>query len=167
MKLYLVQHGDALGKDIDPARPLSPTGEADVARMAAFLTQADVHVVRLLHSGKTRAQQTAEILAHSVLRGGTPEAASGLSPNDPQEPLLQDSARWNDDTMIVGHLPYMTKLVARLVAAQGTQPVVTFRPGTVACLERDENGAWAVAWMLPPGCLSDQFGEGLSGDGPA
>ena len=125
--------------------------------MAAFLGQADVHVVRLLHSGKTRAQQTAEILANSVLRGGAPEAANGLSPNDSVEPVLKDSASWSVDTMIVGHLPYMAKLVARLVSAQEARPVVSFRPGTVACLERDDNGAWSVAWMLPPGCLSEQF----------
>ena len=33
MKLYLVQHGDALTKESDPDRPLSDRGRADVTEM--------------------------------------------------------------------------------------------------------------------------------------
>ena len=36
IKLYLVQHGEALPKEDDPARPLSEKGQADVRRLAAF-----------------------------------------------------------------------------------------------------------------------------------
>ena len=37
MKLYLMQHGDALQKDVDPDRPLSPRGRRDIEKIAAFL----------------------------------------------------------------------------------------------------------------------------------
>lgn len=154
MKLYLVQHGNALGKEIDPLRPLSPAGEADAGRMAAFLAQAGVRVVRLLHSGKTRAQQTAAILARSVLpEGAAAAAADNLAPNDALDPVLHDCAAWGEDTMLVGHLPYMAKLAAQLLTGQHTRAVVNFSPGTVVCLERGDDGAWTLQWALPPACL--------------
>jgi hypothetical protein len=30
-------------------------------------------------------------------------------------------------------------------------PLVAFRPGTVACLERDGDGNWLLQWLLRPG----------------
>ena len=60
MKLYLVQHGEACAEDVDPERPLTAQGRADVERLAAFLQQAGIQVGRVIHSGKLRAEQTAE-----------------------------------------------------------------------------------------------------------
>lgn len=62
MKLYLVQHGEALSKEQDTKRSLSEQGRREVERMANFLATAGVRVARICHSGKLRAQQTAEIL---------------------------------------------------------------------------------------------------------
>ena len=55
MKLYLVQHGEACAKDVDPERPLTDQGNADTDRLAAFLKQAGIQVERVIHSGKLRA----------------------------------------------------------------------------------------------------------------
>jgi phosphohistidine phosphatase len=52
--------------------------------------------------------------------------------------------------MLVGHLPFMGKLVARLVAGDERKPVAAFVPGTVVCLEQGETGHWAVRWMARP-----------------
>ncbi|MBL4693607.1 MAG: hypothetical protein JKY92_09800 [Magnetovibrio sp.] len=51
MKLYLVQHADAVAKTIDPSRPLSPKGQLDAANMSTFLRLANVHVDEVVHSG--------------------------------------------------------------------------------------------------------------------
>jgi phosphohistidine phosphatase len=67
---------------------------------------------------------------------------AGLSPNDPVEPTVQRIADWTSEVMLVGHLPSMGKLVARLVADDERKPVIAFVPGTVVCLERDEAGHW-------------------------
>ena len=69
MRLYLVQHGEAVPEDADPSRPLSETGNRDVARVAAFLATADIRVSRVLHSGKLRAGQTAELCAAKLAPG--------------------------------------------------------------------------------------------------
>ena len=63
MTLYLVQHGAAVPEQEDPERPLSAQGAEDVERLAGLLAHLGVSVARVLHSGKTRAAQTAAKLA--------------------------------------------------------------------------------------------------------
>ena len=87
MRLYLVQHGDALAKKVDPEHPLSERGRSDVERVAAFLGRAGIRVATLAHSGKTRARQTAELLAATVTSSGQIGARSGMDPLDPTEPV--------------------------------------------------------------------------------
>ena len=72
-----------------------------------------------------------------------PEAITGIKPNDDVTAFAQDADVWDQDTLVVGHLPFMGRLVAHLL--------VTFRPGTVACLERDGDGNWLLQWLLRPG----------------
>ena len=74
----------------------------------------------------------------------------GLNPNDPVEPMALTIAYWTSDVVLVGHLPFMAKLVARLVAGDERKPVAAFVPGTVVCLEQAEAGDWVIAWMLRP-----------------
>ena len=52
--------------------------------------------------------------------------------------------------MLVGHLPFMGKLVAGLVAGDEHKPVAAFVPGTVVCLERNEANHWTIVWMVRP-----------------
>src|SRR5438046_8946123 len=58
--LYLVHHGDAVGPDVDPQRPLSNVGRAGVDRLAAATAARGVKPQIIWHSGKLRAKQTAE-----------------------------------------------------------------------------------------------------------
>lgn len=153
MRLFLVQHGDAVSKAADPDRPLSDGGRQDVERLAAFLAGRTIGAARVLHSGKTRARQTAEILASAVAPGVHIEAAPGLDPNDPTAPMAEAASRWAEDTLVVGHLPFMDRLVARLVGGRETGGVAGFHPGSLVCLERADGGAWAIAWMIRPELL--------------
>lgn len=151
MKLYLVQHGDALPKDIDPDRPLSDRGIADVQRMASFVGN-HLDPSRVLHSGKTRARQTAEILAG----GRTIEAIDGIAPNDPVAAFAQRIAQWDDDLLVVGHLPFMARLAALLVAGSDEADIVTYQPGSIVCVESDEEDCWRIQWMVRPELLSSR-----------
>jgi len=156
VKLYLVQHGDSLPKETDPNRPLSKKGRADVTRLAAFL-KGRVRAARTIHSGKTRARQTTELLAAAIAPGQKIEVLSGIDPMDPTAPVAEQVQHWNEDTLIVGHLPFMCKLVARLVNGAEEPGIVAYQPGSVACLERSDDGRWTVVWMLRPELLSEQF----------
>jgi phosphohistidine phosphatase len=74
MRLYLVQHGEAVAEDVDPARPLSATGQSDVTKVARFLAASGLSVSQVLHSGKLRAEQTAALLAAALAPATTPAA---------------------------------------------------------------------------------------------
>jgi phosphohistidine phosphatase len=150
MRLYLVQHGDAVPERLDPERPLSAAGRQEVEAVARVLAGGGARVAHVVHSGKLRAQQTAELLATALAAGRVPEVIAGLSPNDPDEPMVRRIADWTSDVMLVGHLPFMGKLVARLVAGDEGKPVAAFVPGTVVCLERDEANRWTIVWMVRP-----------------
>ena len=150
MMLILVQHGDALPKESDPDRPLSDAGQRDVQGLVEFLIECGISVSRVIHSGKTRARQTAELLGSALAPGKDIDAHSGLDPNDPTQPFAEEVLSWEDDVLVVGHLPFMDKLVARLVAGNEDRSIVTIRPGAMVCLERTEASDWRVTWMVRP-----------------
>ena len=154
MQLYLVQHGEALSKDIGPDRALSEAGQKEVQRVASFLA-GKVRVARILHSGKTRARQTAEMLAAAVVPDREVQQFGGLSPNDPVEPFVQHVEEWSEDLLVVGHLPFMAKLVARLAAGFEERSIVAYRPGSIVCLESGEGSDWQVQWMIRPELLAE------------
>src|SRR4030095_10020237 len=99
MTLYLVQHGEAKAEAEDPERPLTARGRDDIGRLAALLARTGVRVARLAHSGKRRAQETAELLAAAV--AATPTARSGLAPNDPVAPLAAEVCALAENVMLV------------------------------------------------------------------
>ena len=153
MKIYLVQHGEAAAKEIDPDRPLTDQGMADVQRMSAALKVAGVQVERVIHSGKLRAQQTADILASEVAPGLVPEISALINPNDNPGAFEMRSDNSELDTMVVGHLPFMARLVSLLVAGDDSLTLVTYQPGSVVCLESMEDDNWRINWMLRPELL--------------
>jgi phosphohistidine phosphatase len=115
MKLYLVQHGEAVSKAKDPERPLTPQGRQDVARVAAFARRAGVEIHQVWHSGKRRAEETAGILAQQLEPVGGMVAREGLGPNDHVEPVAELMKRETRSLMLVGHLPFMERLAGLLV----------------------------------------------------
>ena len=149
MRLYLVQHGDAVPEQVDP-QPLSAAGRREVEAIGRLLASAGVRSTRVVHSGKLRAQQTAELLAMACAPDHGVEASAGLSPNDPVKPVARAIASWPVDTILVGHLPFMARLAGRLVTGDEHVEVVAFVPGTVLCLEPAAGDRWTVAWMVRP-----------------
>jgi phosphohistidine phosphatase len=153
MRLYLVQHGAALVREVDPARPLSEPGRQDVQSMADFLKAAGIRVERVWHSGKSRAEQTALLLAKAVLPRGKIEKVGGIGPDDDVAGFVSDADVWQQDILVVGHLPFLSRLVARLVAGDPDHEVVGFLPGSMVCLERCDVERWILLWMLRPDLL--------------
>jgi phosphohistidine phosphatase len=148
MRLYLVQHGEALAKEVDPERPLSDQGKMDIERLADFLRQAGIQVGRVIHSGKLRARQTAELLAQAMAPGVEAEPSGLINPNDNPKAFDWQSDSWNRDTLIVGHLPFMAKLVSHLLIEDENRLITAYRPGSMVCLELNEEGHWQIDWMI-------------------
>ncbi|MFQ5970896.1 MAG: phosphohistidine phosphatase SixA [Alphaproteobacteria bacterium] len=151
--MYLMRHGDAVTSDVDPARPLSEAGRQEVRRLAEFLDAAGMRVRRVVHSGKLRAEQTAELVAAAVAPGIPLETDARLGPNDPVEPWAREASVWDQDTLIVGHLPFMGRLAGRLLTGREGPGIATFQSAGIACLERGAGGQWSLAWMLGPELL--------------
>lgn len=154
MRLLLVQHGDAIAAEVDPDRPLSPRGAGDVERLADLLRGWNPRIDRVVHSGKSRARQSAEILAAALAPGVRPQAHPGLAPTAPVEPIAQQIRTSDEGWLLAGHMPFVGRLVDELVAGESTSHIVDFRPGTAVWLERGEHGDWGICWMVPPELLA-------------
>jgi phosphohistidine phosphatase len=153
MQLYLVQHGAAKSESEDPERSLTEEGRTNVEQMADHLGLLGLSLDRIEHSEKLRARQTAEILAARLQpREGTAQIA-GLAPNDDVEPMRGRLQTESKSLMLVGHLPYLSRLLARLLGMEKDRVVVEFRMGGVVRLDRNECGEWAVRWAVTPELL--------------
>ena len=150
MMLYLMQHGDAVSKDVDPNRPLSETGRAQIRRVTELLESHGHRPSHVFHSGKLRATQTAEIVATSLAPGLECEEMAGLGPNDPPDALIDELSKRTEDMLLVSHMPLVGRLVNRLVGGAEGNVIVAFLPGSIACLERGEDQCWVIDWFLRP-----------------
>ena len=150
MKLYFVQHGHALSKQKDPDRPLSEQGIREANNLAKYLVEACIEIPQLYHSGKTRAHQTARII-RPCLKAQTEDRLEGINPNDPVEPIADFLNAQSNDILMVGHLPFLAKMITHLVCGSATE-IVQFQPGTIVCLEKIEQN-WKIRWMLCPELL--------------
>jgi phosphohistidine phosphatase len=55
--------------------------------------------------------------------------------------------------MIVGHLPFMERLTARLLTGDADREGFAFGAGSVGCLQRRGAGEWILVWMIQPELL--------------
>jgi phosphohistidine phosphatase len=102
----------------DLARALTPKGERQAERMAAWLHQRLPESTRVLVSPAVRAQQTALALGRAF------KTVASLDPDAPPEALLE-AARWpraRDPVLVVGHQPAFGLLVAQLLQDADTAP---------------------------------------------
>ena len=148
--LYLVQHGAAKTESEDARRPLTDEGRRAVERMAGFLSTLQLSLDRIEHSQKLRAKQTAEILAAHVHPTEGIREVAGIAPNDDVEPMRVRLQEESKNVMLVGHLPYLSRLAVRLLELGADRTVVRFQMGGVLRMDRDDDLRWAIGWMLVP-----------------
>ncbi len=149
MEIYLVRHGKAQAKEVDPEQRLSEEGRVEIERVGRVLHRCGVEVQALLHSNKARARETAEIIASCLDSGLRPQETRGLAPLDDVREMVARIQR-SRDLMIVGHLPYLARLTSAVLGVPETISLVEFKPGGIVCLRGSDEGRWAIAWMLAP-----------------
>jgi phosphohistidine phosphatase len=149
MMYYLVQHGEAEPKSVDPSRPLTGRGRRETGQVAALATRLGLEVRQIRHSGKTRAEQTAAILGETLSPPGGVVAVTGLAPMDDAGPVAAALARETGPVMLVGHLPFLARLAGLLLTGDPEHKIIQFRNSAIVCLAREEDG-WLVAWILTP-----------------
>jgi phosphohistidine phosphatase len=161
MQVYLVRHGKA-SKDpsipTDAERPLTKRGRADADAIARFLADASVQVHQIRHSGLVRARETAEIFGQHLNPPGGVIPVRGLHYDDPVDELAKELALETQPVMLVGHSPFMERLVAAMLTLNQGQVPVWFATSSTVCLDYIE-GAWSVKWALHRELFSGAEGE--------
>ena len=144
--LYLVHHGDAVGPDIDPRRPLSETGHAAVERLAAEAARRGARPAVVWHSGKLRAKQTAEAFWRACNALADFSAMRDLQPDDPPSWMRDRLLGGSRDILIAGHFPHLPGLLSLLVddGPPGSFPL----HGVVALRTADDGATWVEEWRL-------------------
>ena len=150
MFLYLVRHGEARSKDEDPERSLSAKGVDDVRKVALAKPKKKVTVASIFHSGKARAEQTAQIIANEISPSKGVLEKEGLKPNDDPAVWVSRLEDVDEDIMLVGHLPNL-EVLASLLLGRGS---VRFIAGQAVCLERGSHGSWSLKWTIAPSDIS-------------
>lgn len=150
MHLYLVQHAKALSKAEDGSRSLSEEGVEEIKRVAAFARGLKIEVRKILHSGKMRALQTAQVLSDYITADMGVLEAEDLYPMDDPEIWFDRISKINEDIMLVGHLPYVSKLASKLLCGDKEKKVIEFQMGCILCMKRHEDTTWSVEWMIGP-----------------
>lgn len=150
MRLYLVQHGEAKSKEEDPSRGLSEKGIQNITKIAQYVSNLGIKTSRISHSGKTRALQTARVLADylKVDQGITEE--KGLSPMDDPGIWFDRISGMQKDIILVGHLPHLALFSSLLLCGAQDKNVINFKMAGIVCLQKSEDGNWAVEWMITP-----------------
>jgi phosphohistidine phosphatase len=150
MAIYLSQHGRSAPKEVDPERGLTSEGRAEVERVAKTLADAGISVDVILHSGKARAAQTADVLAAMLKPKEGVQPRKGIDPLDDVRSLA-DALPTDGDEMYVGHLPFMERLISYLITGDADRRVVTFQNGGVVRLDWEaEAKRWVIGWTLFP-----------------
>jgi len=153
MKLYLLQHAKALTAQQDSARPLSEEGRRELRKVAAFIKSLDLSVDYLWHSDKLRAVQTAESLSGAVKVKKAVSESNNLGPNDDVATIRDELVSGQRDIMIVGHLPFLSKLTSLLLTGSESANPVGFRNAGIVCLNCAEENQWQIDWMVTPHTL--------------
>ena len=154
MDLILWRHAEAVDQanenlEIDLARPLTPKGQKQAARMAEWLNRVLPDSTRVLVSPALRCQQTAQALQRKF------QTREGLGPQGDAAELLR-LAGWPGrrvPVLVVGHQPTLGQVAAALMTGQQGDPAAapswSVRKGAVWWLrQRDRDSGSEVVLMV-------------------
>lgn len=156
--LYLVRHGIAVPSGTpgipDSERPLTPKGEQRMKRIAKGLKRLDVQPDRICTSPLPRALRTAEIIAAGLGLEDRLEIAEPLTASSPAEQVRAWlNTRDDENLMLVGHNPTLSRLVGLLVTGEDLMPVCELDKGGIAAFRPGAEGGLVIDWIATPTLL--------------
>jgi phosphohistidine phosphatase len=77
----------------------------------------------------------------------------GLAPNDNVNVIKERIISAGQDLMIVGHLPFLSKLASLLLTGSESSETVAFKQGSIVCLRCEDENQWQINWMITPELL--------------
>ena len=159
MNLYILRHGiavdhSAAGYENDDERPLTGKGERKLWAIAEAMKALEISFDLILSSPLVRARQTAEIVADALKCRKRMEITDTLAPQESAKPLieyLRDQGAV-DDVVLVGHEPFLSRLIASLISGNSDTSVL-LKKGGFCKLSTDDlkHGKCAILeWLLTP-----------------
>jgi phosphohistidine phosphatase len=146
--LFLAHHGEAVGPEVDPQRPLSSRGRGQVERLAAQAAARGARPAVVWHSGKLRTRQTAEAYWRACNALADMSATRDLQPDDPPEWIRDRLLDETRDVLVAGHFPHLQRLLTVLLTGR-SEPVLTFpQHGIVALVSKDGGQSWSEEWRV-------------------
>jgi phosphohistidine phosphatase len=144
MNLYLLRHGIAVDPSApdfakDAERPLTPKGRRRLLQIAKAMGVLKISLDVILSSPYVRAKQTAEIVAKELKRRKKLKFSDELTPGGNPKSLIQqlnDLRPQPKNILLVGHEPYLSKLIA-LLTAGNTSMEIDLKKGSLCKLETD------------------------------
>jgi phosphohistidine phosphatase len=118
--------------------------------VAAVLAQKGVTVNRIECSAKERAMETADILAGALGIAEKVTVRDGLKPEDPVQIVLDELKEGCEDRMLVGHMPYMPRMLEALLGSVKEAGRFVFTTATVVCVTGEPGRSWKVEWIESP-----------------
>ena len=141
MDLYVMRHGLAGRHDAgrfsnDDERPLTGKGRRQIVRQAKGLNEINLTLDAIVTSPLTRSLQTAERIHKRLLSPGRLITSAALRPSEHPSALMEELATDYSSAsslMIVGHEPYLSHLIAVIVAGE-PWPLIRLRKGALCKL---------------------------------
>lgn len=147
MELILWRHADAEDGVPDLKRRLTPKGQKQAEKMAAFLRERLPQHTRILVSPAVRAQQTAQALT------GHFDTEPAVGPGSDPETVLKASG-WPDHNgcvLVVGHQPYLGEIAALLMA--DSEASFSVKKGAIWWLDNRDGGNAVLRLAISPDLL--------------
>lgn len=165
MNLYIIRHAIAVDEataeyELDSERPLTDKGRRKMRQIAKGLCDIGVEFDLILSSPYVRARETAEILADVFKTKKRIMISSNLVPMaNPEHLIAEINENYVVDSIaVVGHEPYLSDLVALLIAENG-KINFTLKKGGVCYLSADDlhhrDHRATLEWLLTPGILAE------------
>ncbi len=152
MDLYLMRHGEAYSNEERFERPLNQRGRDEVTHIATFLKEKEINIQKIYHSDKVRSIETAEIIANTLGLTNKLSMLTSLDPEDDVYRLIGDIHEFNQNTLLVGHLPNLALVSCFLLTGNISKPSISFSTATVAHLVQNDN-IWTLQWTMSPAAL--------------
>lgn len=160
MNLFILRHGIAVepgtaGFENDADRPLIPKGERRLRKAAAAMGKMELSFDLILSSPFVRARQTAEIITRKLKLRKRLQLTDTLAFGTSMKNLIAllaglDPAPGN--VLLVGHEPYLSRLISLLVSGD-ENAAVEMKKGGLCRLEIEGLRAGKCAkllWLLTP-----------------
>lgn len=139
----------------DADRPLTPKGKRQLRQIANAMKNMDLRFTLILSSPFVRARRTAEIIAKLLKLKNHVAFSDGLTPDGDPKTLIQQLNELkpaSENVLLVGHEPYLSQLIARLISG-GSATAIDLKKGGLCRLEAEPlrfGRCATLTWLLTP-----------------